>query len=526
MLQARFLPDRAGRGLEQGDRRDPEITPFHSFGFRLFHVIHDFHMRCFVDSWRRRVGQLVATLAGSAALVGFSLGAASMSDDPPTTPHTPRFDVNKARETFDEIWRVIRDTHYDPNMNGVDWDKANRELRPRIEEARTNDEFSKIVAELIDRLGESHFGLIPAEVANSLDRVEQNASANGNGVIGLEIRLTDDRNEALVTRVETDGPAARAGIRPGWLIAAIDGKPIAKLLEAVQTRKESSDELKKIVAQRLITGKLRGGVGRIVTLTCLDGDDRPVEVQVERVAPKGVVARLGNLPPTVVRLETEDLRTESGKRVGLIRFNIWLIPVASQFDAAIDRFRDYDGIIIDLRGNPGGIGGMAMGLGGHFLSEPVLLGVMTMRSGKINFRVNPRRVNANGERVEPFQGKLAILTDPSSLSTSEIFAGGMQQVGRAQIFGEPTQGMALPSLMRKLASGDVLQHAIADYTLPDGRRLEGQGVIPDHLVPLDRSALLDGIDPPLQAALKWIDADTANSPNSAAFPNPPIPSNR
>jgi len=80
--------------------------------------------------------------------------------------------------------------------------------------------------------------------------------------------------------------------------------------------------------------------------------------------------------------------------------------------------------------------------------------------------------------------------------------------------------------MRKLASGDVLQHAIADYTLPDGRRLEGQGVIPDHLVPLDRSALLNGIDPPLQAALKWIDADTANSPNSAAFPNPPIPSNR
>src|SRR5207247_2338132 len=126
---------------------------------------------------------------------------------------------------------------------------------------------------------------------------------------------------------------------------------------------------------------------------------------------------------------------------------------------AVDALRDADGLILDLRGNPGGVGGMVIGTAGHFLKEPVLLGTMKTRSSSLKFLANPRRVTTAGRRVEPYAGPLALLVDGASMSTSEIFAGGLQAVGRARVFGETTGGAALPSALDRLPNGDVLQHA-------------------------------------------------------------------
>src|SRR5262249_21606938 len=147
------------------------------------------------------------------------------------------------------------------------------------------------------------------------------------------------------------------------------------------------------------------------------------------------------------------VRTDKGHSVGVIRFNIWLAPLAPAFDKAVDAFRRSDGIVIDLRGNPGGLGGMAMGLAGHFLDKPASLGTMKMRDAELKFAVSPRRVSTTNQRVEPFAGPLAVLIDQGSLSTSEIFAGGLQALGRARIFGQATGGAALPSQMERLPNG-------------------------------------------------------------------------
>jgi carboxyl-terminal processing protease len=90
------------------------------------------------------------------------------------------------------------------------------------------------------------------------------------------------------------------------------------------------------------------------------------------------------------------------------------------------------------------------------------------------------------------------------MSAAEIFAGGMQAVGRARIFGESSGGQALPAVWDKLPNGDVLYHAVGDFVTAKGRRLEGQGVVPDEKVELKREDLLAGRDAPLEAALRWI----------------------
>lgn len=146
-----------------------------------------------------------------------------------------------------------------------------------------------------------------------------------------------------------------------------------------------------------------------------------------------------------------------------------------------------------------------MGLGGHFLDEPASLGTMRTRDGDLEFVTNPQRVGPDGRRVEPYGGPLAILVDSHTASTSEIFAGGLQSIGRAVVIGETTAGQALPAAVVPLPNGDRLLHAVADFTDPDDRRLEGSGVTPDVLVPLDRASLLNDADPVLARALRWMD---------------------
>jgi carboxyl-terminal processing protease len=90
------------------------------------------------------------------------------------------------------------------------------------------------------------------------------------------------------------------------------------------------------------------------------------------------------------------------------------------------------------------------------------------------------------------------------MSTSEIMAAGLQDIGRARIFGVRTAGAALPSTVEQLPNGDRFQYAVANYLSTGGRVLEGQGVLPDQVVTPDRASLLAGADPILDAALHWI----------------------
>ena len=127
------------------------------------------------------------------------------------------------------------------------------------------------------------------------------------------------------------------------------------------------------------------------------------------------------------------------------------------------------------------------------------------RQGTLSFHPNPRLSTPDGRRVAPFGGPVALLVDELTASTSECFAGGLQGLGRARVFGRQTMGQALPALTKRLPNGDVLMYAVGDFVTGAGRSLEGQGVVPDEIVLLSRSALAAGQDADLMAALRWVD---------------------
>jgi carboxyl-terminal processing protease len=219
-------------------------------------------------------------------------------------------------------------------------------------------------------------------------------------------------------------------------------------------------------------------------------------MKLARGRPRGQLAQFGNLPPLHFWVETRTIKPN----IGYMRFNLFFEPdsLIAAFQQAVKACRNCDGFIIDLRGNPGGIGGLATGVAGWFTDKQgQRLGSMFLRGASIKFAVFPR--------AEPFLGPLAILVDGCSASTSEIFAGGMKDLGRARIIGTRTAGAALPSVFTRLPNGDGFQYAIANYISEGGQPLEGFGVTPDQEVKLTRHQLLDGQDPVLDAAVSWIE---------------------
>ena len=416
-----------------------------------------------------------------------------------------------ALETFDEVWQILNDSHFDTNFNGHNWQQVREKFRPRAAAARSREAFRDVVQELLDLLAVSHLAIVPGEFTEEMELEEtenaknptgvEEADEDDSGTVGLELRYSG--KNLLVTRVEPNLPAAKAGVKPGWILKRIRNTSTADLKQ--KTPKKLDDRRRDFLAWRAASKKLSGTPGTKIPLEFLNEKNRSVTLDLERVTVQGEPISFGTLPVLYAHLEESAVNSPRGHTVGLIRFNIWMLPTALAFNKAIDQHRERAGLIIDLRGNIGGLVGMIIGTAGHFTPKPIALGTLITRDNILKLPANPRFVDSSGKRVQPFDRPVAILVDELTASASEVFAGGLQEHGRVRIFGRTTAGQALPAVYNKLPNGDALYHPVADFITGKGIRFEGRGVIPDEVVPLDRKTLLTGRDPVLERALQWID---------------------
>jgi carboxyl-terminal processing protease len=392
-------------------------------------------------------------------------------------------------DSFEKVWTTIRDKHWEKNPGGLDWQAVHDELRPKIEAATTMNQARDVMREMLARLKQTHFGIIPVDVYRDVEGVPQ-----GEGVTGIDLRELEGK--AVVTSLDPGSPAEKAGVKPGWIISSASGRDMTSLIAKV--RKDPT--VHELQLTRVLLATLTGPVGEKVKVAFLDGNDKPVVLELGLADPRGGIARFGNLPANHVWFENKKVQGAE-----YVHFNMFLdLPrVMGNFGDAVMSCLDCKGLVIDLRGNPGGIGGMAMGMAGYLIDDSTKqLGTMVTRDAKMNFAINPRS--------KVFKGPVAVLVDGNSASTSEIFAGGLKDLGRARIFGTRSAAAALPSVIERLPNGDGFQYAIANYISEGGKPLEGIGVTPDTEVKLTRGALLTGHDPVVDAALDWIQKQKAN----------------
>jgi len=389
-------------------------------------------------------------------------------------------------ESFDYVWTTIDEKHWEKKPGGLDWQAVRDELRPRVEQAATVDDARDVLFEMIGRLGQSHFGIIPGHVYEEL-QVERGA-----GTTGIVARVIDGR--AVVISIDEDSPAADRGVHPGWEILGVDKEPLEPRIADLSREFGDSLYLDLVLASSVM-GRLSGPVGEQVMVQFLDGRGRKVKRKLSRVEQTGDLVTLGFMPPVRVWIDHRPLEGT----LGYIAFNMFIDPgrLMPAFNAAMREFLEADGLVIDLRGNPGGILAMGMGMAGWLIDEKNhRLGTMYVKDQEVKIVVFPR--------PETYEGPVAILVDGLSGSCSEIFAGGLQDLGRARVFGSRTMGAVLPSAIEKLPNGDGFQYAFANYVSEGGEVLEGRGVIPDQAITPTREALLQGRDEVLEAAITWI----------------------
>jgi carboxyl-terminal processing protease len=408
-----------------------------------------------------------------------------------------RYDRAVELASFDTAWLRVRDNYYDSTMRGLDWVALRDSLRPLVARGESRADTRAAISTLLSKLGESHFGVLPGEAMDA-----GAATVSGlPGDAGLVVRFVDSM--LVVTRVEDRAPALVLGIRPGWIIEEIDTLRVVNALRSASTVAESARRFALVRLTLNLNGRLTGPAGGTIRVVARDGQNVRHVLNVPLRETPGEIVEFGALPPMHVHFESARLTSPSGC-VGVIRFNTFMTPVMPRFEDAMARMGSCRGVILDLRGNLGGVGAMIMGMSGHFFAKPETLGTMRLRSATMRYVANPIRVTRSGAPLTPFKGHVAVLVDELSASTTEILATAMQQLGRARIFGGPSAGQALPAVMTKLPNGDRLMYVIGDFAGPGGARVEGNGVTPDEATPLSRSALLAGRDEAFDAAVRWI----------------------
>lgn len=442
----------------------------------------------------------------------------------------------RREKTFQLVWQTVRDEHFDPMLGGVDWDEVRVRYAPLAARARSDRELHNLLQAMVEELPQSHFTIVPPERIprikvrkkragqtgtkddDALDLIgdaEDNESDNDvatqmmNG-IGIDVRVLDGL--IVITSVAAGGPAARAGLRPGFIIKSIDDVPFDGIQRYMTGDKSLQPIIHMRLRQEILVDYLGGEPGTEVRLLYVDEQNRERQVVIKRERLSGTLSSaVGNLPPLYTEFEAKRLTGE----IGYLRFSTFTPQVAEKICGTLKSMRDAPGIVIDLRGNPGGVMALASGVVGLMVNKAGLIGAIRTRKGALPLAAYPQRAS--------YKGPVVVIIDRLSASTSEVLAAALQETGRATIVGERSAGMVLGADIIKLPTGALFEYARTGFITSQGTTLEGKGVSPDVEKKLDRAQLLKGQDDQLQEAIKQIEISKERAKKSASFTTPPPP---
>lgn len=402
----------------------------------------------------------------------------------------PALPPSRHAKLLDEVWTTILHKHFDPTLHCLDWPALRLQYGEIVARAKDDAAAHAAINQMLGELEQSHLGLVPPRGAEA--DAEDAPQAPRGGVAIVPILVGDDV-VASATPWHGTKPALPAGAR----ITAIDGKPVTELVAKADARGDARRVERDFHLARDVTARLSCEPGRTLPVTWIGpGNETPRTKALPCRAPSVRTASFGNLRDVPIEV---DSRIVAGTKVGYVRFNVWLMDLLPDLERGLGELRSagIEALVIDLRGNPGGVGMMAVPLARQLLDEAADLGVMRMRGAEQRFAVTPV--------ADPFRGPVAILVDAGTASTSEIFAQALRDLRRATIVGpSESQGAALPSLIERLDGGALLQYVVADYTSPAGVAVEGKGVAPDIRVTITHDAIARGRDPVLDAALEAV----------------------
>jgi carboxyl-terminal processing protease len=284
----------------------------------------------------------------------------------------------------------------------------------------------------------------PYSVFMTKDEYAKFLDARAGTYVGVGIEWHPEGEYGRIVRVVPGGPADRAGIKAADVIIAVDGKPVlAKNKYAAMSLVKGKDGTK--VTLRIVRGKAKP---RDFTMTRAEIHERVVDARIDKVG---------------------------DANVGYVRLDRFTTGSAKAVRNAVQGFakQKVSGVVLDLRGDPGGLVDEAVDVVGIFLPKGSPVVTEKPRNG------DPERLSTDDSPVIDGKIPLVILLDQNSASASEIVAGALRDAGRAKLVGDRTFGKALIQSTRMLPGGGALKYTVASYLTPDGFDLGTRGLAPD-----------------------------------------------
>lgn len=273
--------------------------------------------------------------------------------------------------------------------------------------------------------------------------------------IGVAVQASDEGYIKAIS-VFDESPAKKAGIEVGDYITKVDGESY------------SADQLEEAVS------KIRGNIGEKVKITVLRKNDKDKaeerEIEVERAD---------------VKVDTVDSKVveKDDKKIGYIKIKEFEDVTKEEFAKELKSLKDQnvDGIVMDLRNNPGGSLDVCLAIADTFLDEGVIVSTVDKKG---------KEIVENSDK-EMDKTPMTVLINENSASASEILAGAFKDRGRAKIIGKTSFGKGIVQKLFPLEDGSGVKITISEYFTPNKTKIHKIGVKPDIEVENNNDNILD-----------------------------------
>lgn len=344
-----------------------------------------------------------------------------------------------SQKLFDKSIEIIKHNYYDPNLNGQDLDKWKKRYRDKI---KTDEDVDVAINSILESLDDPY-----SKYLDKHDYAEQNTSINSK-ITGVGVNIASIGGKVVIINVIEGTPAQKAGLKDGDIIMKVDNKDATGL-------KPSQ-----------VATLVRGEENTKVTLTILRDKK--------------------NIKKTIIRkdIKIKNVKSKIEGDIGYIQILSFIGSTTyNEFLEALANTEKTKGLIIDLRGNSGGLLPNAVYMANLFINKGNIVSIV----GRNGYKKKIKAQDLKYQVKKP----IVLLIDENSASASEIFSGALKDYGKATIIGTKSFGKGMVQRIIPMPNETGINLTIAKYLTPNDTDINKKGIEPDIKVTLNKNSKED-----------------------------------
>ena len=352
------------------------------------------------------------------------------------------------QKLFEKNWNVIKNEYYDSTLNHQHWNKWKTRYQNKI---KTQDDVKVATDSMLASLNDPYSRFLTKD-----EFTKQNTSISSK-IFGIGVSITNDSGKIKIINVMDQTPAQFADLRKGDIILAVNNKDISGLSIAD------------------VSNLVKGPENSLVIIDILRGKTK--------------------ISKQIIRKEItiKTIKSTIDDNIGYIQIPSFISnSIPHEFIETLENTSNTEGLVIDLRGNTGGLLSNAIFISNLFINKGKIVSIV----GRNGYRYDVLAQNSNININKP----IVILVDQTSASATEIFAGAMKDLHKAKIVGVRTYGKGMVQKIIPMPNETGLNLTIAKYLTPGGNDINKKGITPDYSVYFSKNDIETKTDTQLEMA--------------------------